>query len=139
MASWVCVLYYISFSGQPLFVSPLLPRGLATYANPRRRATVQPTILNVFYKYVFHYWDYQKYVFEGMLVNEFADRNYSCGDSCQCMFVTPLVDQCMIAGQGVLDQYGYKPGHTGRNVGIMIAIIAGYRIAGWLVLVLKRS
>src|SRR3569833_2407398 len=73
-----------------------------------------------------------------MLGNEFADRNYSCGDSCQCMFVTPLVDQCMIAGQGVPDQYGYKPGHTGRNVGIMIAIIAGYRIAGWIVLELKK-
>ncbi len=39
---------------------------------------VPPTTLNVFYKYVFHYWDYQKYVFENMMINEFSERIYSC-------------------------------------------------------------
>ncbi|KAF5714965.1 ATP-binding protein cassette [Fusarium mundagurra] len=99
---------------------------------------VPPTILNVFYKYVFHYWDYQKYVFEGMMVNEFADRVYSCGDGCRCMYQSTLEDQCEIDGQAVLNQYGYSNGHMGRNVGIMISIIAGYRLASWLVLVLRR-
>lgn len=51
---------------------------------------VPPTVLNVFYRYVFHYWDYQKYVFENMMVNEFSQRVYTCartaGDSCQCKF-----------------------------------------------------
>ncbi|KAM4065710.1 ABC transporter [Hirsutella rhossiliensis] len=68
---------------------------------------VPPTALNAFYKYVFQYWDYQKYVFE---------------------------DQCSIAGQAVLDQYGYEPGHLGKNVGIMISIIFCYRLASWIML-----
>lgn len=48
---------------------------------------VPPTILNVFYRYVFHFWDYQKYVFENMMVNEFSERVYSCATvegGCQC-------------------------------------------------------
>ena len=58
---------------------------------------VQPTLLNVFYRYVFHYWDYQKYVFENMMVNEFGGRVYSCAPAaggggrggCQCKFFPP--------------------------------------------------
>lgn len=99
---------------------------------------VPPTILNVFYKYAFHYWDYQKYVFEGMMVNEFSERVYSCGEGCRCMYESPLADQCKIAGQGVLDQYGYETGQLGKNVGIMIAIIFGYRLASWVVLKLRK-
>lgn len=99
---------------------------------------VQPTVLNVFYKYVFSYWDYQKYVFEGMMVNEFSGRSYGCGDGCRCMYQTELADECRIAGQGVLDQFGYRDGYLGKNVGIMIGIIFGYRVAAWLVLMWKK-
>lgn len=99
---------------------------------------VQPTILNVFYKYVFSYWDYQKYVFEGMMVNEFSGRSYGCGGGCRCMYETELAAECRIDGQGVLDQFGYRGGYLGKNVGIMIGIIAGYRMAAWLVLMWKR-
>lgn len=74
-----------------------------------------------------------------MMINEFANRNYACpGDPCRCMYDTPLASQCLIAGQGVLDQYGYAPGHLGKNVGIMAAIIIGYRLTGWLVLRLRN-
>ncbi|KAK4239844.1 hypothetical protein C8A03DRAFT_42547 [Achaetomium macrosporum] len=93
---------------------------------------VPPTVLNVFYKYVFHFWDYQKYVFENMMVNEFSERVYSCARGCQCMWQTDLADQCLIRGQGVLDQYGYKPGYMGKDVGIMVGIIVGYRLAAWI-------
>lgn len=99
---------------------------------------VQPTLLNAFYRYVFSYWDYQRYVFEGMMVNEFSGRAYGCGEACRCMYESELEEQCLVAGEGVLAQYGYEAGHMGRNVGIMIAIIAGYRIAGWLVLMWRR-
>lgn len=99
---------------------------------------VSPEVLNVFYKYVFSYWDYQKYVFEGMMVNEFYGRTYGCGEGCRCMYQTELADQCLIAGEGVLAQYGFRPGYLGKNVGIMIGIIVGYRVAAWLVLVIKR-
>lgn len=128
---------------------------------------VPPGVLNVFYKYVFHYWDYQKYVFENMMVNEFSERVYTCATvetGCQCefpsalflfllsvfcpfqrltapspgMWQTDLADQCLIRGQGVIDQYGYKPGYMGKDVGIMMGIIFGYRLAAWIVLKLKR-
>ncbi|KOS19454.1 ABC transporter G family member 12 [Escovopsis weberi] len=100
---------------------------------------ISPRDLNVFYRYVFHYWDYQKYVFEGMMVNEFGGRAYSCGEGCHCMYRSELLDQCKIAGQAVLDQYGYRPGHLGRDVGIMFAIVAGYRLAAWVVLKLRKD
>lgn len=38
----------------------------------------------------------------------------------------------------MLDQYGYEPGYMGKDVGIMIGIIFGYRLAAWLVLKLKK-
>ncbi|KAI8715406.1 hypothetical protein NCS52_01048200 [Fusarium sp. LHS14.1] len=125
-----------------LFPSFVISLALVAFANGLWMSVggfmVPPTILNVFYKYVFHYWDYQKYVFEGMMVNEFSERVYGCGDGCRCMYNSPLADQCKIDGQAVLDQYGYSTGHMGRDVGIMISIIAGYRLAAWLVLILRR-
>ncbi|RSL63673.1 hypothetical protein CEP53_004346 [Fusarium sp. AF-6] len=125
-----------------LFPSFVISLALVAFANGLWMSVggfmVPPTILNVFYKYVFHYWDYQKYVFEGMMVNEFSERVYSCGDGCRCMYNSPLADQCKIDGQAVLDQYGYSTGHMGRDVGIMISIIAGYRLAAWVVLMLRR-
>ncbi|RDL37213.1 p-loop containing nucleoside triphosphate hydrolase protein [Venustampulla echinocandica] len=100
---------------------------------------VPPHILNVFWRYVFHYIDYQSYVFQGMMVNEFEDRSYSCGTDCNCMYQTELASQCRVAGTAVLDQYGFKTGRTGKWVGILIGIIAVYRLLGLLVLVLRKK
>ncbi|KAH0535981.1 hypothetical protein FGG08_007118 [Glutinoglossum americanum] len=95
---------------------------------------VNPTILNVFWRYVFHYIDYQTWVFQGMMVNEFAHREYSCGIGCTCMYQTDLAPKCMIAGTGVLDAYGYTQGRTAKWVGILLGIVVGYRMLGWVVL-----
>jgi hypothetical protein len=54
------------------------------------------------------------------------------------MYETGLAAECRIDGQGVLDQFGYRDGYLGKNVGIMIGIIAGYRLVAWLVLMWKR-
>ncbi|EPE25597.1 P-loop containing nucleoside triphosphate hydrolase [Glarea lozoyensis ATCC 20868] len=99
---------------------------------------VTPAILNVFYKYVFSYIDYQSYVFKGMMVNQFAESTYTCGSKCECMYVTPLAAECKIAGQGVLDQYDYNTGNTGKWVGILLGIVLGYRMLGTLVLMVKK-
>lgn len=99
---------------------------------------VPPETLNVFWRYVFHYIDYQAYVFRGMMVNEFGGRTYGCGDGCQCMFKSSLEDQCRIDGKVILQQYGYGTGNVGKYVGYMLVIIAGYRILGWVVLYLRR-
>ncbi|KAK7987447.1 protein phosphatase type 1 complex subunit Hex2/Reg1 [Apiospora arundinis] len=140
-----------------LFPSFVVALALVAFANGLWMSVggflVSPQVLNVFYRYGFHYWDYQKWVFEGMMVNEFAGRVYQCAplrlpaaamgteddalassSGCSCMYPTALADQCLIAGQGVLDQYGYEPGHLGRNVGILLGIVLGYRVAGWVVL-----
>jgi hypothetical protein len=103
---------------------------------------VEPRTLNVFWRYVFHYIDYQAYVFQGMMVNEFSGRTYDCerlpsGD-CHCSYVTDLQSQCKINGSGVLAAYGYNEHKTGLWVGILVGIIAAYRILGWLVLYLKK-
>ena len=65
---------------------------------------VPPQTLNPFWRYVFHYIDYQSYVFQGMMVNEFGHRNFSCAKAnlgpgnCQCLYDSDLADQCMIRG-----------------------------------------
>lgn len=79
-----------------------------------------------------------------MLVNEFADRTYVCASSdtaangCSCSFQSALADQCRIDGKAVLSSYEYKTGQMGKTVGIMIGIIAVYRLLGLIVLYLRR-
>ncbi|KAJ5083916.1 hypothetical protein NUU61_008495 [Penicillium alfredii] len=93
---------------------------------------VTPTILNPF-------WKLRAYVFQGMMVNEFSERIYSCGSQCQCMYITDLAPQCQIRGTGVLQTYGYATGRTGKWAGILVGIIAVYRLFGWIALYLRRT
>lgn len=53
------------------------------------------------------------------------------------MYQTDLAGECLIRGTGVLEEYGYGDGmeKMGQWVGIMVGIIAGYRVLGWLALV----
>ncbi|KAH8891485.1 P-loop containing nucleoside triphosphate hydrolase protein [Thozetella sp. PMI_491] len=97
---------------------------------------VPVSTLNVFYKYVFYYINYQAYVFRGLLVNEFGFRNYSCGDRCFCQYDTPLRDQCLIAGPGVLEAYGFEvtSNPEAKRVVIILGIIAVMRLLGWAAL-----
>ncbi|OBT84674.1 hypothetical protein VE02_07846 [Pseudogymnoascus sp. 03VT05] len=101
------------------------------------------TTLNVFWKYVFHYINYQAYVFQGMMVNEFESRNFDCAGSAtsgySCMYQSDLASVGKIRGTTILAQFGYRTGLQGEWIGIMIGIIAGYRILGWLVLVIKKT
>lgn len=55
------------------------------------------------------------------------------------MYLTDLASQCQIRGTGVLDAYGYPTGRNGKWVGILIGIIAVYRLFGWIALVLRRT
>jgi hypothetical protein len=80
----------------------------------------------------------QTYVFQGMMVNEFAERTYNCDSSCHCMYQTKLAHKCKISGLGVLDLYGYKTGRTGEWVGILLGIVLGYRLLGWIALILRK-
>ncbi|KAH7087628.1 ATP-binding cassette transporter-like protein [Paraphoma chrysanthemicola] len=103
---------------------------------------VQPDTLNVFWRYVFHYIDYQAYVFRGMMVNEFGKRTYECerlaDGGCYCMYPSSLEDECRIDGKAVLAVYGYGTENVGRYVGYMIVIVFVYRILGLGVLYLRK-
>ena len=99
---------------------------------------IQIPLLNVFWKYVFHYIDYQAYVFQGMMVNEFKARSYSCLPDCQCTFPTGQL-ACRIPGTEVLRSYGYPLGREDKWVGIMLGIIAVYRLLGWIALWWRKS
>ncbi|KAL1629956.1 hypothetical protein SLS54_000815 [Diplodia seriata] len=100
---------------------------------------VAPDDLNVFWRYWAHYSDYQSYVFQGMMVNEFADRTYGCGEGCRCIYPSELEDQCKIAGTAVLKAYGYATDKKGEWVGILVAIVFAYRLLGWLALYLRKT
>ena len=104
---------------------------------------VPPHTLNPFWRYVFHYIDYQSYVFQGMMVNEFGYRNYACqklaDGSHSCLYNSDLASQGYVRGTAVLEQYGYKTGETGTWVGILLGIVLGYRLLGWLVLYIRRT
>lgn len=79
-------------------------------------------------------FELQAYVFQGMMVNEFSERTYTCGPGCHCMYDSPLASQCKIAGTAVLQSYEYATGRTGKWVGILLGITAGYRVLGFLAL-----
>lgn len=55
------------------------------------------------------------------------------------MYDSDLADQCMIRGTAVLSQYGYATGRTGKWVGILIGIVAVYRLFGWIALTVRRT
>ncbi|RAH59944.1 ABC transporter [Aspergillus piperis CBS 112811] len=148
--TWVMWLFLDLVAAESLvvFITSIFPNfvislALVAFANGLWMSVggflVTPKILNPFWKYVFHYIDYQAYVFQGMMVNEFQHRIYSCGDSCQCMYQTDLANECKIRGTGVLQEYGYATGRTGKWVGILMGIIAVYRLFAYFALVLRRT
>jgi hypothetical protein len=93
---------------------------------------------------VFHYIDYQAYVFSGMMVNQFKHTAYRCageGGNYQCMYPSDLQGEGRIRGTAVLDAYHYShdSGKVGEWLGILVAIVAVYRILGYMVLAMKRQ
>ncbi|OAL30113.1 hypothetical protein AYO20_08916 [Fonsecaea nubica] len=115
--------------------------------------------LNPFWKYVFHYIDYQAYVFQGMMANQFRSTVWDCArivpspdsssgsvsntstdSTFQCMYPSDLSSSGKIRGTAVLEAYRYSwsSDAVGEWIGIMFAIILAYRVLGYLVLVVKR-
>jgi hypothetical protein len=138
--TWVMWLFLDLMAAESLvvFISSLIPSfvialALVAFANGLWMSVggfLHPIpLLNVFWKYVFHYIDYQAYVFQGMMVNEFKSRVYDCAADCQCSFPTEGL-QCQIPGTAVLSAYGYPLGREGKWVGFLIGIIAVYRLLG---------
>jgi len=70
---------------------------------------VNPTVLNVFWRYTFYQIDYQRYAFGALVRNQMYGNTYACGDNCECMFQTSLAAQptCRIDGAVAAEQLGY--------------------------------
>jgi ABC-type multidrug transport system permease subunit len=101
--------------------------------------------LNPFWKYVFHYIDYQAYVFQGMMANQFRSTIWDCAEVAgtgkyQCMYPSDLEGKGKIRGTAVLEAYKYSwsEGEIGKWIGIMFAIIIAFRVLGFCVLVLRK-
>ncbi|PWW76124.1 P-loop containing nucleoside triphosphate hydrolase protein [Tuber magnatum] len=127
----------------PVFVAAL---AITAFANGLWMSVsgflVSPKVLNNFWYYTFHWIDYQRYVFQGMMFNEFDGRVYNCervGDECQCMYPSGLSDQCKIEGRGVLTALGYGKKDIGLWIGILLAVIVGMRGLAWITLKVKRN
>jgi hypothetical protein len=54
------------------------------------------------------------------------------------MYQTELASECRISGIGVLERYGYKTGRTREWIGILLAIVLGYRLLGWAVMAVRK-
>lgn len=98
---------------------------------------VSQKVLNVFWYYTFYWIDYQRYVFQGMMFNEFSERVYRCNSECYCMYNSPLASQCKIAGNAVLQNLGYGEYKKGLWAGILIVLIFVYRFGSYILLKLR--
>ena len=89
---------------------------------------------------VFHYANFQTYVFQGMMVNQFRDTLYDCqrlpDGTFHCMFLSDLANTGKVRGTAVLDAYGYPQDSTKifRWLLYTIAIIVVHRLVGMLAL-----
>ncbi|OAA65760.1 ATP-binding cassette sub-family G member 5 [Niveomyces insectorum RCEF 264] len=136
----------------PVFVVAL---AIAAFANGLWMTVngflVPLSLLNVFWKYVFHYIDYQAYVFQGMMVNEFKARDFTCapapggsgggggGGGYQCMYAGDRNAEGIIQGTDVLRAFNIETGLEGEWIGISVGIIVAYRLLAYLALRFLRK
>jgi ABC-type multidrug transport system permease subunit len=150
---WVLYLYLdlLAAEGLVVLVSSIAPifvvaLAVTAFANGLWMCVngfmLQVGTLNVFYRYVFHYVDYQAYVFQLMMVNEFQSRTYRCGrlegGESYCMYPPLVQGGSEMSGREVLKQFGYPTGREGKWIGFLVLIILGYRVLALVVLWLKK-
>lgn len=130
-----------------IFISTLVPifvvaLALTAFANGLWMSVggflVSTSVLNAFWYYTFYWINYQRYVFQGMMFNQFSNTEYDCGQSCHCMYSSPLESQCKIQGDAVLTEMGYGNEDKGLWIGIMIVLIFAYRFGTYIVLKLRK-
>lgn len=99
---------------------------------------VSPTVLNVFWKYTFYQFDYQRYAFSALVRNQMVGSTYSCGAGCECMFVTSLAPQCMINGEQAAAKLGFITSNK-LSYGLLIAITVGMRLLAWVAVYYRKK
>ena len=100
-------------SAVPIFVASL---ALTAFANGLWMSVggifVTPPSLNVFWKYTFYQIDYQRYTYSALVRNQMVGSVYTCGEACECTFITSLADKCMIDGGEAAQTLGYVTKNT---------------------------
>ncbi|KYG40449.1 hypothetical protein M433DRAFT_209163 [Acidomyces richmondensis BFW] len=103
---------------------------------------IPPYKLNVFWRYSFHLFSYQTWIFRALMANEFENRVFTCeaGDNgtCSCMYSSILLPQCLVDGNAVLSHYGSEQSAVSYNILILLAIISTYRLLAWIILKAKN-
>jgi len=78
-----------------------------------------------------------------MLVNEFKDRVFNCAGTLetgyQCIYQSDLAAVGKIRGAAILEAFNYNTGLEAEWPGIMDAMIFGYMVLDYLVLVIKNT
>ncbi|KAI9346934.1 P-loop containing nucleoside triphosphate hydrolase protein [Obelidium mucronatum] len=98
-----------------------------------------------FWKYTFHYWDFQKWAFEAMSANEYIGTAFECApavnetSACSCYIQSSLGENaCSFSGDDVIKSFGYDDYSYWKSAVIMIAIAIGYRILFYVILRAKK-
>ncbi|KAK6457851.1 P-loop containing nucleoside triphosphate hydrolase protein [Scheffersomyces xylosifermentans] len=137
----------IAAESMTIFISTIFPNfvislALTAFANGLWMSVggflVPANILNKFWYYTFYWIDYQRYVFQGMMFNEFSNRNFNCDSQCHCMFDSPLASQCKIQGNAVLENLGYSTYDKSLWVGILLVLIFVFRLGSYAVLRMRK-
>jgi ABC-type multidrug transport system ATPase subunit len=130
-------------SAVPVFVTSLI---ITAFWNGvwmcTARYMVHGKTLNPIWRYTAQYVNYEAYVFQAMMVNEFARRTYSCAtdDSTQCsrIYETPTIEACSMSEHHVLRSYDIEIDGIATRLVAVLTIITVLRILAWLVLRLRR-
>lgn len=124
-----------------IFITSLFPNfvvalALTAFANGLWMSVggflVPSNILNSFWYYTFYWINYQRYVFQGMMFNEFSTRVFNCDSSCHCLYDSELASVCKISGKAVLENNGYSNEDKGLWIGILIVLIFVFRFGSYL-------
>ncbi|ORY29493.1 putative ABC transporter [Rhizoclosmatium globosum] len=129
----------------PIFVAALT---LASFFNGLEMVTqgyfVRRQNIPAFWKYVFHYWNYQKWSWEALIANEFVGLTFQCnpnpvGGGCFCSIPSSLgPDACKFTGEDVIAEYGYGDYSYWKSAVCLIALIVFFRLAFYVTLRVKK-
>lgn len=127
----------------PIFVAAL---AIGAFANGLWMVVqgyfIQRQNLPPFWRYSFHYADFQKYAFEGLLKNEMLPNVFQCDQTptgCFCLIPPANATACEFTGRDVLDFYGYTDIEDGKWVGILFAILAAFKLGTYVILKMRGT
>jgi hypothetical protein len=105
-------------------------------------ALIRISDIPAFWRYTFHYIDFQKYAFEAMLKNEMTDITFNCAQGptgCACMVPGANLTSCTFTGNDVMNYYEHSDVKYGLWLGILFAILAFFKISTYLVLKIQGT